>query len=131
MDDTLSKVEALARIGSTLLGAQFPPHEQGASALLSDQWVLGYCFGLFDAMAQYARLDQFTEGAALMRTGFGSLVGTEAEGQVLFTRALDLMGQNLFASGMAAGEGDLMKWAGNAHDTPQKLAEHFIALEGE
>jgi hypothetical protein len=126
---TLGKVETLARIGSTLLGAQFPPHEQGASALLGDEWVLGYCFGLFDAMAQYARLDQFTEGVTLMRSGFALLVGVDAEGSVLFDRALEHMGRDLFASGMAAGEADLMTWAGHAQATPEKLAAHFVAQE--
>jgi hypothetical protein len=129
MAESLSKVDTLARIGSTLLGAQFPPHANGPTALLNDEWVLGYCFGLLDAMAQYARLEQFSEGAALLRGGFGLLVGTPAEGALLVDRALEMMGRDVFSSGMAAGEADVLAWADNAQATPQHLAEHFIAQE--
>lgn len=130
MNEGLGKVETLARIASTLLGAQFPPQANGVNAVLHDEWVMGYCFGMMDAMAQYARLDQFTEGAALMRAGFGELVGAPAEGALLFERALDMMGRELFTSGMAVGEADIMAWAANAHATPEKLAAHFVAKEG-
>ncbi len=127
MTETLNKVDTLAKIGSSLLSVQIEAFDVEAGRISKDLWVLGYCFGLFDCMAQYARLDQFTEGTALMRSGFGKLVGSEPNGAALFEQAVGAVESPIFNEGMAAGEADLLAWADNVHAQPSALTRHMEA----
>jgi hypothetical protein len=44
---------------------------------LQHLWALGYCFGAFEAFMQRAKLDQFTEGSALLTFGFLKVMGAD------------------------------------------------------
>ena len=59
--DSLDRLDTLAKIGASLLGVQFDAVKIVANDIADDAWVFGYCFGVFDAMAQYAKLDQYSE----------------------------------------------------------------------
>ena len=73
--DSMNRIETLANIGSSLLGVQMEAGELGPADVSENSWVFGYCFGLFEAMARYASLDQYTDGMRMMSMGFGRLVG--------------------------------------------------------
>lgn len=120
--DSLDRVDTLAKIGASLLGVQFDAVEIEARAIETAPWVFGYCFGLFDAMAQCARLDQFTDGAAMISSGFGKLVGDTARGKALFSTALERMDEADFSAGYQAGGADLMIWAKDANALPAGIA---------
>ena len=57
-------------IGRPLVAMQFELASKKPAEALQSLWVLGYCFGTFDALAQRAKLDQYTEGLALITIGF-------------------------------------------------------------
>ena len=118
----LDRIDTLAKIGASLIGAQIEAVEIPPSALAADAFVFGYCFGLFDAMAQMAGLDQFTEGAALMGAGFGKIVDDAASGAELFHKALELQDDADFHAGSETGGDDLAIWAADANRLPAGIA---------
>ena len=123
--ESLDRLETLARIGSSLAGVQFEAASFEPSHVTDDPFVFGYCFGLLDAMAQYANLDQYEEAAPMMGNAFGKLVGDDARGMALFGQAIDLQSQSDFAAGMEAGAADLNTWAADANALPTALTRHI------
>lgn len=123
--ENLDRLETLARIGSSLAGVQFEAATIEPSRVTEDNWVFGYCFGLLEAMAQYAHLDQYTDGVAMMANALGKLAGNDGMGMELFGKAVDLQGDATFAGGAEAGASDLNTWAANAEALPTALARHL------
>ena len=119
--DSMNRIETLANIGSSLLGVQMEAGELGPADVSENSWVFGYCFGLFEAMARYASLDQYTDGMRMMSFGFGRLVGAPPQGPVLFRLALDKQEDHAFQEGAAVGEADLLAWADDANALPANL----------
>ncbi len=122
MPAPLSRIDTLAKIGASLAGVQIEAARIEPAGLARDGFALGYCFGLFDAMARMAGLDQFTEGVALMSAGFGKITADEAAGAGLFHTALEMQDGAAFSAGAAAGEADLEAWAADANALPSGLA---------
>ena len=122
--DSMNRIDTLANIGSSLLGVQMEAGELGPSDVSENTWVFGYCFGLFEAMARYARLDQYTDGMRMMSAGLGRLVGASAQGPVLFRLALDKQEDHAFQEGAAVGEADLLAWAEDANALPANLTRY-------
>jgi hypothetical protein len=120
--DSLDRVETLAKIGASLISVQFEAVEFSPDALEHDLFAHGYCFGLFDAMAQCARMDQFSDGAATIAEGFTKLTSDRARGQALFDSAMARMDEPSFSGGYERGAADLMAWAGDANALPKGLA---------
>ena len=118
----LDRVETLARIGASLLGVQFEAVEIAPADLEGDDFAFGYCFGLFDAMAQCAKLDQFSDGATMIANGFGKLVNNAARGKALFARAVERVEEPDFSGGYEHGAADLMAWAADANRLPAGIA---------
>jgi hypothetical protein len=123
--DNLDRLDTLARIGASLLGVQLEAADVALSDVAVEPWRFGYCFGLFEAMARYARLDQYTEGMRMMGAGFGKLVGDGAQGMALFRRALELQDNQQFIEGAQFGETDLLAWAQDANALPAGLTRHL------
>jgi hypothetical protein len=121
-DEALDRVETLAKIGASLLGVQFEAVEIGGADVAGDPFVHGYCFGLFDAMAQCAKLDQYTDGAAVISEGLSKLVGDRKAGADLFAKAMDLMDAPAFSKGYESGAAELMAWAKDANALPKGIA---------
>ena len=88
---------------------------------LKDFWVLGYCFGVFDAMAQRAKLDQYTEGIALITIGFLLLMSGPMEGAEQLRQALDNQTAPDFARGNRTGGDDLFAWFADRNKAPMSL----------
>ena len=123
--ENLDRLDTLARIGASLLGVQLEAGDVALSEAADEPWRFGYCFGLFEAMARYARLDQYTDGMRMIGAGFGKLIGDGAGGPALFRRALDLQDDALFAEGARYGETDLLAWAQDANALPAGLTRHL------
>ena len=118
----LERIDTLAKIGASLIGVQIEAVRVAPADIVGDTFVFGYCFGLFDAMAQMAGLDQFSEGVAMMRTGFGKLVDNAAAGPELFHKALELQEDAVFCAGAEVGGADLGVWAADANALPTGIA---------
>src|SRR4029450_10143970 len=65
--DRLAKI---ASIGQDLITTQLAMAMQAPSQALEGGWVLGYCFGVFDALAQQADLDDGADVVSLITLGF-------------------------------------------------------------
>ncbi len=124
-EDQLERVETLARIGSSLAGVQFEAAAQQPTDLTQDKWAFGYCFGLLEAMAQYANLDQYTDGVKMMSNALGKMMCDEMRGLEFFGQAVDLQSEPDFIAGQAAGAQDLTAWAEDANALPTQLARHL------
>ena len=124
-NESLDRIETLAKIGSSLAGVQFEAASIEPASVTEDLWVFGYCFGLLDAMAQYANLDQYTEGAQLMSNALGKLVGDDTQGMTMFGQAIDRQSDAEFLKGCESGSADLLTWADDANALPTGLARHF------
>ena len=122
--DSMNRIETLANIGSSLLGVQMEAGELGPADVSENAWVFGYCFGLFEAMARYASLDQYTDGMRMMSMGLGRLGGAAPQGPVLFRLALDKQEDLAFQEGAAVGEADLLAWADDANALPANLTRY-------
>ena len=131
MTDHLDRIETLANIGSSLLGVQLEAGNLTREDVSADLFVFGYCFGLFEAMARYAQLDQYTQGMQMMRAGFGKLVGAIAQGAPLFRLALDRQDGTEFQDGASVGEADLLAWAADANALPANLTRYGRRLRGQ
>ena len=124
-NESLDRLETLAKIGSSLAGVQFEAASIASGDVADDLWVFGYCFGLLDAMAQYAGLDQYTEAAQMMSNALGKLVGDETRGLDMFGQAIDRQSDPHFAGGFEVGSADLLAWADDANCLPTGLAKHL------
>src|SRR5690349_3704122 len=67
---TNERLVELANIGAGLIQLQLTLASQIPDQAMIDRWVLGYCFGVFDALVQRHNLDQYTDGIALITFGF-------------------------------------------------------------
>ena len=91
--DRLGKI---ASIGQDLITTQLTMAAQTPSQALEGTWVLGYCFGIFDALAQQADLDDEAEGFSLITLGFLGLFADPAdpEAAAFIRRLLGQSGQS-------------------------------------
>ncbi len=120
--DKLDRVDTLAKIGASLIGVQIEAARVSPADIADDAWLFGYCFGLFDAMAQMAGLDQFSEGVAMMGAGFGGIVNNVEAGAGLFHKALQMQDDAAFGAGADIGGADLGAWAADANAMPTGIA---------
>src|SRR5882757_2301692 len=74
--DRLGKI---ASIGQDLITTQLTMAAQTPSQALESTWVLGYCFGILDALAQRANLDDAADGFSLITLGFLGLFADPAD----------------------------------------------------
>lgn len=75
-EDVLTqRIEHLAEMASSLIQVQLVLASQPPHQAFKDHWALGYCWGLFDATSQRAKLDQYSEAILLAIVGFNSIVG--------------------------------------------------------
>lgn len=128
-NDTLDPVETLAKVGATLVGVQIEAASISAQAIAADAFVFGYCFGLFEAMAQMAGLEQYSQGAAMIEAGFARLVDQPDAGPALFRRGLDMQVDADFLEGAGAGAADLAAWAADANALPTGIAKRASARD--
>ena len=122
--DRLGKI---ASIGQDLITTQLTMAMQTPSQALEGTWVLGYCFGIFDALAQRADLDDGAEGFSLITLGFLGLFADPAdpEAAAFVSRSLDSQDNPRFQEGAAAGGSDVFAWVADRAKAPNALFEHL------
>ena len=116
----------LASIGQDLITTQLTMAMETPSQALERGWVLGYCFGVFDALAQQAELED-EEVFRLIALGFLGLFPDPAdpEAAMFVRRSLDYQDNPRFQEGAAAGGNDVFIWVADRSKTPKTLFEHF------
>jgi hypothetical protein len=122
--DRLGKI---ASIGQDLITTQLAMAMQTPSQALEGGWVLGYCFGIFDALAQQADLDDGAEVFRLITLGFLGLFADPAdpEAAMFVRRSLDGQDNPRFQEGAAAGGNDVFVWVADRGKAPKALFEHL------
>src|SRR5262245_6027055 len=94
-------------------------------AELTDLWILGYCFGLFDAMGRRAKLEhKSAEGLFLITLGFSLLMGGHSAGAGKVRQALDNQTDHRFTEGNRTGGSDLFAWFADANKPPMGLCTY-------
>lgn len=117
----------IASIGQDLITTQLAMATQTASQALEGTWVLGYCFGVFDALAQQANLDDGAEGASLITLGIVGLFADplDPEAAAFVRRSLESQDNPRFQEGAAAGGTDVFVWTAERAKAPNALFEHL------
>jgi hypothetical protein len=121
------RLEKIASIGQDLITTQLTMATQTPSQALEGTWVLGYCFGIFDALAQRANLDDAAEGFSLITLGFLGLFADPADPEAtgFLRRSLDSQDNPRFQEGAAAGGSDAFVWVADRAKVPNALFEHL------
>jgi len=117
----------IASIGQDLITTQLTMAAQTPSQALEGSWVLGYCFGTFDALAQQAGLDDGTEGFSLITLGIIGLFADPAdpEAAAFVRHSLDRQDNPRFQEGAAAGGTDVFAWVADRTKAPNALFDHL------
>ena len=117
----------IASIGQDLITTQLTMAMQTPSQALEGTWVLGYCFGIFDALAQQADLDDAAEGLSLVTLGFLGLFADPAdpEAAAFIRDSLDRQDNPRFQEGATAGGTDVFAWVADRAKVPNALFEYL------
>lgn len=116
----------IASIGQDLITTQLTMAMETPSQALEGGWVLGYCFGVFDALAQQAELDDDAVFSLITR-GFLGLFADPAdpEAAMFVRRSLDYQDNPRFQEGAAAGGSDVFVWIADRAKAPKALFEQL------
>lgn len=125
MDDT-ERLGKIASIGQDLITTQLTMAMESPSQALERGWVLGYCFGVFDALAQQSELDD-DQVFKLITLGFLGLFAdpTDPEAAMFVRRTLDYQDNPRFQDGAAAGGNDVFAWIEDRAQAPKGLFEQL------
>lgn len=125
MDDT-ERLGKIASIGQDLITTQLAMAMETPSQALESGWVLGYCFGVFDALAQHADLDD-DAAFKLITLGFLGLFADPAdpEAAMFVRRSLDYQDNPRFQEGASFGGNDVFVWVADRAKAPKALFEQL------
>lgn len=99
----LKRLNEFASIGRDFIGPQFKLTPDNATRSIDQLWVLGYCYGVLDAVRQTAQLEEPDEGVALIAVGFFLLMVDEANGADMMRQALKHASDPRFVQGSLLG----------------------------
>jgi hypothetical protein len=122
--ENMDRIETLSKIGASLIGVQIEAARIGPADLARDPYVFGYCFGLFETMAQIAGLEQYSEGAAAIEAAFAKVVDDADAGPRLFRLALEMKIDADFVAGAEEGDREFAAWVDDANAVPTGIARH-------
>jgi len=121
------RVGKIASIGQDLITTQLTMAIETPSQALESGWVLGYCYGVFDALAQQAEFDDDDDVFNLIALGFLGLFADPAdpEAAMFVRRSLDYQDNPRFQEGAAAGGSDVLVWIADRAKMPKALFEQL------
>jgi hypothetical protein len=122
--DRLGKIAA---IGQDLITTQLTMAMETPSQALESGWVLGYCFGVFDALAQQAEIDDDDDVFNLITVGFLGLFADPAdpEAAMFVRRSMEYQDSPRFQEGAAVGGSDVFNWVADRATAPKALFERL------
>jgi len=118
----LKKLDSLARVARDFIGLQFRLTPDGIAEAIDQLWVLGYCFGVLDAVGQRAGLQEQGEELAVIAIGFFLLMSDEAKGASMMQQALNSQDDPRFAQGSLRGGRDMQAWLADSGKAPSGLS---------
>lgn len=123
----VDRIGKIASIGQDLITTQLAMAMQTPSQALEGTWVLGYCFGILDALAQRAGLDDGAEGFSVITLGILGLFADPADPEAarFVRRSMDSQDNPRFQEGAAAGGNDVFVWIADRAKAPNALFEHL------
>jgi hypothetical protein len=119
----LRKLDNLARVGRDFIGLQLRLTPDGVAEAIDQRWVLGYCFGVLDAVGQRAQLQEQTEELAVIAVGFVLLMADETKGARMMQQALDSQDDPGFVQGALRGGRDMFAWLADTENAPRGLSD--------
>jgi len=119
----IAKLNDLVLGGHQVIDLQFNLASQEPS--LKDLWVLGYCFGVFDAFGQIAKLDQYTDGIVLITIGFSRITSDELKAADSVRHAINNQADPVFANGHRTGGADVYAFLSDANTAPMALCRYL------
>lgn len=127
MMDDADRLGKIASIGQDLITTQLTMAMETPSQALESGWVLGYCFGVFDALAQQAELNDDDDVFSLVTLGFLGLFADPAdpEAAMFVRRSLNYQDNPRFQEGAAAGGNDVFVWVADRAKAPKALFEQL------
>lgn len=102
-------LNSIADLGAKILSVQLSLASKTPEDAFSDNWPLGYCFGALDALAVHYRLDQYSDGLAVITFAFIKLVG-RTEAPDYLAKAIERQGDQEFSEGRQYGRNDIAEW---------------------
>lgn len=119
------QLKELAELGAKIITMQLVLASKDEKNAMQDLWVLGYCFGVFDALGRGANLDQYTDGLLLITHGFSLLMASEEIGAATVGRAIDSQIERVFFKGNHAGGSDIYDWFNDKKQNPLGLMNYL------
>jgi hypothetical protein len=126
----IQKLDELGRLGRDLIEVQLVLASKKAKDALNDLWVLGYFYGVFDALGQAAKLAQNKEDIVLIQIGFSLLLGDHLEGADAVGLVIHNQKNSALMKGITAGGGDIYKFLADKSQAPLSLSAYLIPTEG-
>ena len=123
----VKKLDDLAKIPRIMIERQLELTSKSPEQALSDPWALGYCFGMFDAMAQRAELDRYNEGFVLITLGFIALMADHVEGAERVRRAVAGKTDPRFVEGNRTASAEMLAWFADRNKAPISLFDHLTS----
>jgi hypothetical protein len=127
----LKRLNEFASIGRDFIGLQFRLTPDDVTRSIDQLWVLGYCFGVLDAVRQTAELEESGEGLAVIAVGFFLLMADEAKGADMMRQALNHERDPRFAQGSLQGGNDMFAWLADTAKAPTGLSKHVNGSPSE
>jgi hypothetical protein len=127
----LKRLNEFASIGRDFIGLQFRLTPDDVTRSIDQLWVLGYCFGVLDAVRQTAELEESGEGLAVIAVGFFLLMANEAKGADMMRQALNHESDPRFAQGSLQGGNDMFAWLADTAKAPTGLSKHVNGSPSE
>lgn len=124
-------LDELARLGREMIQAQLFLASKEPQEAVRDRWVLGYCFGVFDALGQGRKLDQYTGGIALISIGFSLLLSDHLEGAGKVGDVIDNQTDPQIMEGIQAGGADVYNFLQDTSKAPLALFGYLIPASSE
>jgi hypothetical protein len=123
----VKKLGDLAKIPRLMIERQLELASKSPDEALADPWALGYCFGMFDAMAQRAELDPHNEGFVLISVGFIALMADNVEGAERVRRAVVGKADPRFIEGNRTASDEFFAWLAARDKAPMSLFDHVTS----
>ena len=127
----LKRMNEFASIGRDFISLQFRLTPDDVTRSIDQLWVLGYCYGVLDAVRQTAQLEEPGEGLTLIAVGFSLLMVDETKGADMMRQALEHEGDPRFAQGSLQGGSDMFTWLGDTARAPTGLSKHVNGSPSE
>ena len=124
MTVTQGKLWSIAETAAMVIDHQLSLTDETAWGAMHHIWVVGYCHGAFEAVAQHHKMDK-VETYALITIAFNELL-LDGSGEKRLGLSLRLQDNKLFLQGKAHGFDDFTRFVASTDFQPLSLTNFFV-----